>query len=234
VARLESRRDILAAMADFLDQRKHALVTLSLDPRIIDTLPFVWKNFKVVPRYTYILDLTVSLEDLKRNMSSTRRNDISKAARDGLVVRQTTDPAIVRSLVQDTLARQHVHSNTKDLDAILFRFASENNSYAFTTYQDEMAIACCFIIHDARTAYYLLGGTCSNGKHHGGGALALSEAIAHAKKIGLSAFDFEGSMIPAIEKYVRGFGGQLTPYFSVNKAWYPLEMALKAPKRRLF
>ena len=30
-------------------------------------------------------------------------------------------------------------------------------------------------------------------------------------------FDFEGSMIPQIEKYFRGFGGELTPYFVLQK-----------------
>ena len=60
------------------------------------------------------------------------------------------------------------------------------------------------------------------------------ESIRHAKELGLKTFDFEGSVIPAIERYFRGFGGKLTPYYRVNKAWLPLEMALKLVKRQLF
>jgi hypothetical protein len=52
--------------------------------------------------------------------------------------------------------------------------------------------------------------------------------------LGLRAFDFEGSVVPAIERHFRGFGGTLTPYFRVNKAWLPIEMVLKFFKRRLF
>ena len=89
-------------------------------------------------------------------------------------------------------------------------------------------------MHDSQTAYYLLGGYQAEERHHGAGALAVFEAIQHCREIGLKTFDFEGSVIPAIEKYFRGFGGQLKPYFSVNKAWLPLEMALKFGWRQYF
>lgn len=65
------------------------------------------------------------------------------------------------------------------------------------------------------------------------GASTVFEAIQHSQEIGLKAFDFEGAVISAIERYFRGFGGTLTPYFTVNKAWLPLEMALKMwPRHR--
>jgi hypothetical protein len=232
VAILKSRREILAAMAGFLDHGSHALVSLCLDPRVRDALPFVWRKFKVVPRYTYVLDVTASLEELQRNMSAVGRNQISKAIRDGLVVRQATDMAVVQALARGTLGRQHVPA--RHLEGILFRFANEDNSYAFTTYQGDAAIACCFVIHDTKSAYYLLGGGAAAGTHRGAGAVALFEAIKHAKALGLTTFDFEGSMIPAIETYFRDFGGRLTPYFCVNKAWLPIEILLKFFRRQLF
>ncbi|MEI7935618.1 MAG: GNAT family N-acetyltransferase [Verrucomicrobiota bacterium] len=234
VAVLEARREILDAVAEFLDRRSCALVSVGLDPRIQDTLPFVWRKFKVVPRYTYVLDLASSLEDVQANMSPATRNDISKATRDGLVVRQTTDPMVIRDLVRETFARQHVHTDAQHLDAILFRFSNPDNRFMFTTYRGDSPIAGCFIVHDSKTAYNLLAGYKAAEKHHGAGALAVFEAIKHAKVIGLKTFDFEGSMIPAIERYFRGFGGRLTPYFAVNKAWLPLEIGLKFFKRELF
>jgi hypothetical protein len=64
--------------------------------------------------------------------------------------------------------------------------------------------------------------------------MSMVEAIRHARDLGLQTFDFEGSAIPPVEAYFRGFGGKLTPYFRVNKAWLPIEMVLKFFKRRLF
>ena len=52
-------------------------------------------------------------------------------------------------------------------------------------------------------------------------------AILKAKEMGLQVFDFEGSIVPPIERYFRGFGGKLTPIFSVHKAWLPIEIGLK-------
>jgi hypothetical protein len=120
------------------------------------------------------------------------------------------------------------------LDAILFRFASDQNCYAFCTYRDDTPVACSFVVHDRETAYYLLGGYHTELKHHGAGVMAMVSAIRHAKALRLRLFDFEGSMVPAIERYFRGFGGSLTPYFTVNKAFLPVEIGLKFIKRQLF
>jgi hypothetical protein len=234
VSALEANRVVLAAVADFLDSQRLAVVTISLNPYILDTLPFIWRDFKVVPRYTYILDLAVPLNELSRGMSPARRNDVSKATRDGLTACRTDDLREVRDLVLQSLARQGAQVALRHLDAILFRFSNPNNSYAFTTYCDGAAVASCFIVHDRSRAYYLLGGYNEKLGHHGAGSLALFAAIRHSKEIGLQSFDFEGSMIPAIERYFRGFGGLLTPYATVNKAWLPLEMGLKLARRRLF
>jgi hypothetical protein len=231
---LDSSRKTIEAMADFLERQTHALIFLKLNPGIRDTLPFYWRRFKVIPVYTYILPLSSSLERIKKNMAPVRRRNISKGIRDGLSVRRTTDLNIVRSLVLQTHERQKKQINEAFLEAILFRFANETNSFAFATYRDDVPVACSLIVHDRRTAYYLLGGYNSEKKHHGAGALAMFQAIQHAQQLKLQAFDFEGSMIPAIERYFRGFGGQLTPYFSVNKAWLPVEIVLKFLKREIF
>lgn len=234
VAVLESRRKILEAMAAFLDQRSHVLVALSLELAVQDMLPFYWRKFKVSPRYTYRIDLSVPMETIKDNMDSKRRSNISKAVRDGLTVRPVTDMAIVRDLVLATFDRQNMRIHRVGIDRILFQFAQPSNSYAYATYREETPIACTFMVYDRTTAYYLLGGYRKEEQHPGAGPLAILAAIEHAKTQGLQTFDFEGSMVPAIEKYFRGFGGQLTPYFTVNKAWLPVEMLLQCVKRELF
>lgn len=99
---------------------------------------------------------------------------------------------------------------------------------------DERAIACTFMVHDRRTAYYLLGGYDAEDRHHGAGALAILTSIEEAQRRGLAVFDFEGSMIPAIERFFRGFGGELVHYFTVNRAWLPFEILLKWRKRSPF
>lgn len=235
VAILETRRKALECVVEYFKKENPAIIRLGLDQEIFDALPFYWSGYKVIPAYTYRLNLLSSLDLIKKDMSSERRKNITKAGRDGLMVRLTTDMEVVKKLCLATFNRQKMQVNQTWLDAILFKYANSSNSFAFTTYRaDKIPIATCFVVHDSKTAYYLIGGYSAELGHHGAGALAMFEAIKHAKEIGIKIFDFEGSVVPAIERYFRGFGGELTPYLTVNKAWFPLEIVLKFIKRSLF
>lgn len=231
---LEERRKVVDAMAGFLGRQRFGVVSVALDYDVQDVLPFLWRGFKVVPRYTYVIDLNRSLEEIASGFSPTRRNDISKARRDGLVVRDVSDPAVVSALVQKTLARQRARPHAAEIDRMLRQFACPANSYALAAYRGSTPIACMFAVHDQKTAYYVLGGYDAEAKHHGAGAIVIQEAIQRAKEKGLKTFDFEGSTIPQIERFFRGFGGRLVPYFCVNRAWLPFEIALKFLMRNQF
>ena len=234
VSVMDSRKKTLSLIADFIEKLPYSIISISLNKDIIDMQPFIWKKFKVVPGYTYLLDLAVSIEDIQKRMSNARRNDITKGRKDKLYTKKNCDYEIIKTLVLKTFSRQDKRINEFYLNKILFEFANNNNSFAFTTYRNDEAIACSFSIHDNNTAYYLLGGYDSHNKHHSAGTLSIWETIKHAKHKGLKYFDFEGSMVPQIEKFFRGFAGELTPYYRINKAKLPIEILLKFFKRELF
>lgn len=234
VAVLEARREVVEAMAIFLAGQPRSVVSLSLDHGVGDVMPFWWRGFKATPRYTYQIDLRRPLADIVKGFTATRRNDISKARRDGLTTEPANDLRVVYHLVKGTFLRQSARLDVSVLENILFRFARPDNSYAYVTRRGDRAIACTFMVHDRRTAYYLLGGYDAEDRHHGAGALAILTSIEEAQRRGLAVFDFEGSMIPAIERFFRGFGGELVHYFTVNRAWLPFELLLKWRKRSLF
>jgi len=152
-------REALLLMADFLDNIKYSIISISLDKNIIDALPFIWKKFKVVPGYTYILDLDRSLDDIYKNMTAERRNDIKKGVKDELIVEKTNDYNIVKSLVIKTFLRQKKEINKEMINKILFDFANNDNSFAFVTFKDKEPIVTVFCVHDKQTPYYLLGAT---------------------------------------------------------------------------
>jgi hypothetical protein len=234
VAVLEERRKALECMIAYLKLENPAVCMLPLDPHISDTLPFFWNVFKVIPNFSFKLDLSYPYSKIEANMSAKCRGHILKARKDGLVVEKLSDYAIVRELVLKTFGRQEKYIHKTVLDAILYQYARPGNSFAFAVFRDDVPIAATFLVHDAKIAYLLLAGYDDANKHHGAGALCVSEAIKHAGAIGLKTFDFEGSVIPQIETYFRSFGGQLVPYFTINKAWLPIEMGLKLIKRNIF
>jgi lipid II:glycine glycyltransferase (peptidoglycan interpeptide bridge formation enzyme) len=227
-------KKLMELLADFFDQLPFHIITIFFPSEYIDMQPFIWKNFKVVPYYTYIIDLTNSITEIEAKFAPERRNEIKKAILDGVSCRNENRPDIVKQMVLNTFSRKEKNINSKFFDKILFDFPNSENCVTFISYQDEKPIAVVFCIYDEEKMYYLLGGYDYKYKHQGAGALALYSAIKYAKGIGIQSFDFEGSMLPEIEKYFRGFGGELTPYFSANKAKLPLEIILKFFKRSVF
>lgn len=231
---MEKHKQIITALADFIGKLGHPVISFSLSRNVMDMQPFIWKRFKVIPEYTYIIDLGLSGEDIWKRMSAKRRNDVSKAKKDGLLVKKVDDYGIVRSLVLKTFERQNIAYSDFYMNKVLFDFADAGNSFAFAAFNGGIPVACTFCICDEKTSYYLLGGYDSENGHRGAGAACVYEAIKYAKELGRVWFDFEGSMVPDIECYFRGFGGRLTAYYRINKAALPLEMALKFFKRELF
>jgi len=151
------------------------------------------------------IDLRQEEGTLFSGLSNDRRNDIRKARADGLVAREAPDFGQMRSLMMSTLARQKKTISPAIADRILTGFQPGEYCYGFRGRGRGRPAAGVFVIHDDRIAYYLIGGY-ADGAHHGAGALALWSAILKARQLGLQTFDFEGSVIPSIERYFRGFG----------------------------
>jgi len=221
----KAHRLFLSEICSFFTREKTAFCRLSLDPSVSDALPFRWKGYKVIPSYTYRIWLEKSENDIRSGFSSTRRRNIRAAHRDSISI---------EPLSKRTFARQKVSVSNGLIDRILYQYASPSNSFAFAAFNQGRPIACVFCVYDRKSAYYLMGGYDPSSAHHGAGAACMEAAIFKAKSLGLEIFDFEGSIIPAIERYIQGFGGRLTPYFTINRAWMPLEILLKFKKRAVF
>lgn len=226
-------KEIISLIVDFLEKLPYSVISISLSKDIYDTQPFIWKKYKVSPGYTYIINLEKPVEEIKQNMFTRRRN-ITKALSDDITVKYNEDLEIVRTLVLKTFLRQNKKINTFHLDNILYQFANKENSFNFVSYCNDKPSSASFYIYDQKTVYYILSGYDEKNSHSGAGSLVMWEAIQFAKKLGKKYFDFEGSMIPQIEIFLRGFGGVLTPYYRVNKALLPLEILLKFYRRELF
>jgi hypothetical protein len=231
---LSQNKNAMEAIANFMQERPVGIVSCSFPFSATDMQPFTWKKFKVVPNYTYRLSLASFVEELEKRMSTEHRNRLRKAGKDGLLVERITDYDVVKKLVLKTFDRKNKAINKDLLEKILSSFANASNSFAFVAMNNGQPVSAVFTIHDSTTAYYLLGGYDPATKHGGAGILCMWQSILHAKGVGLDTFDFEGSMLPEVERFFRGFGADLVPYFTVNKAWLPLEFMLKIFKRERF
>lgn len=220
-------KKISKLLSGFLMEQKQSIITFFLPPHYNETQPFVWDGFEVMVRQTYQLNLTASQDVLLANMSTERRKNIKKAIAEGITTQLELQSENSIKLIKHTFQKYQLKVDNQILDKILTQFASKTNSICFVSYANTKPIATVFCIHDNQTAYYLFGGYDNANKHEGAGALAMWEAIKHAQQKGIKIFDFEGSMVPAIEKYFRGFGGKMVPYYGIKKASLLTKSVLK-------
>lgn len=180
-------------------------------------------------KHTYVLDLTQA-DDVQSLYAPKRRQQIRRAIKDGLQVKQITDMQVVFDLVKKTFLRQAKSIDESIIKKILFEYANRKNSFAFASLLDGKHCVVYFCIYHNKEAYYLLGGYDESIKHIGAGPLAMSACIEHAKKLGIETYDFEGSMEPSIEKYFKEFGGTKKQYLSFEKSSKLGSMAVKLKK----
>ena len=195
-------------------------IHFNFPPFATDLQPFIWEGFSSSVRYTYLLELN-DLEDVWKGMDAKRRNDITRAEKDGIYVEPSNDFEQTFALVEKTFERQDkdvfFKSEAFKYNEVLSPKGQCNSFLARN--KEGKVIAVVYIVWDENRSYYILGGYDPEESHHGASAIAMWEAIKFTKEeLGLNQFDFEGSMIQPVEQFFRKFGGKLTPYYTVNWA----------------
>lgn len=228
------QKSLASDLSDFYCKMNAGIIRVPFPPGFTDFQPFIWKKFKVIPNYTYIIDLNADEENIYSSFSPEKRNEIRKALNDGIELVPEYDYSAFMDYAGMLFENAGVKYDKPVLTKIFNEFADQNNSFAFVAKKADDILAWSFCVHDNHSAYYLLGGTSGKSRHPGAGSAVLWESIKTARNLGLKSFDFEGSMIPGIEAYFREFGGTLTPYFTINKAFLPIEIVLKFIRREYF
>jgi hypothetical protein len=183
-------------------------------------LPFYWRGFKQTTRYTYVLpDLSV-LGRIWNGTDQNIRTDIRKARdRFGLKLRPAPSLDDFLELNDKVFARQGKRPPYgHDLVRRLYDACTANAAGRLLIAEDRegRAHAGAFVVWDAASAYYLMGGSDPDLRNSGATGFCLWEAIALASSVA-SRFDFEGSMLEPVERFFRAFGAEQTPYFNVSR-----------------
>src|SRR5208337_289871 len=55
VRAMDKCKQIMSSISEFIDRTNCSLVSLSFDRSVIDLQPFVWRDYKVTPQYTYVI-----------------------------------------------------------------------------------------------------------------------------------------------------------------------------------
>jgi hypothetical protein len=228
-------KEVMSEVCDFFTAQKSALTVLAFPSAIIDFQPFIWNKYKVVPNYTYRINLQQTMEEIRSNFDPKNRNVINKAIKeDVLVTENVLGKDKLFKFFMDSLNTTDANIYEEELKSIFMTFSDDSNSFSVVAKRNDELLGVVFCVYDKNNCYYLLGGVNKKSGVQGVNNLLVQKSIEKAKELGCTTFDFEGSMLKGVEKFFRSFGPELVPYFTVNKASLPLEILLKFKKRELF
>lgn len=213
VAGIQSEtKKCMEAIAHFLIQSNYHFFKIEFPPEFHDFQSFIWKKINVTTRYTYLLSLNSSVEQLESSFDPKLRNKISKGKQGTLELSHKSNIELAHQLFTDNLRRKGLSWNDHILRSLLGL-----PSMHYTIISDgDAAVAAALVCGQNEKCYYLFGSTDKSQQQNAAGPLALRSAIVQAKEMGFTTFDFEGSMIPEVEGFFRQFGGKLTPLYSIN------------------
>lgn len=228
-------KEVITEVCGYISKENPSLTVLAFPSNVVDLQPFIWAKYKVVPNYTYRIDLLKPIEEIKSNFDSKNRNVINKAIKEEVMVDEsklTKDE--LYSFFSTSLSTTDANIYESELKNIFTRFSDSTNSFSMEARRNGQLLGVVFCIYDKNVCYYLLGGVDKSTGVQGVNNLLILKSIEKAKELGCKVFDFEGSMLKGVEKFFRSFGPQLVPYYTVNKGKLAVELLLKFKKRELF
>lgn len=170
-----------------------------------------WKRaqHQLQMRQTYVVDLTLSRDELLAAMSRKHRQYSGKALRDGVVIRQL-EPGVVGDmyhLYSETAARAGFGIHARDYYLNLSRSLGEF-SWLYEAQFENQPVAFLWLAAAGSTAFELYGGVNATGQKMRANYALKWQAIVDAQAAGLSLYDFNGRVSEGVSQFKEGFGPQ--------------------------
>jgi lipid II:glycine glycyltransferase (peptidoglycan interpeptide bridge formation enzyme) len=206
---------LLTTMAKALQKEKFFFQLFSTE--LDNWLPFRWQGFSQTTRYTY----QTSVQDIDQawqNMTHNVRNQIGCAKRLGITVAPCS-PEQLFELEEETYRRQGLRMpHTLEYMKGLVSAAQEQNSgECLAAIDPEGKVhGASFYVWDSQTTSALILGINSELRTSGAASLlhwSMMQSAAQKSKV----YDFCGSVVEGIERFVRSFGGTRVPYHQISR-----------------
>ena len=224
-AKIASEEDqILGTMAKAL--KKETFFSQTFHSEFNNWLPFSWEGYGQRTRYTYRLSVQ-ELDQVWQEMAQNVRKQINSAKRIGITV-VPCGPEQVSKLEQETFRRQGLRMpHTSEYLNRLYSAAKERDSGECLAAVDPAGNvhSAAFFVWDAQTTSALALGNSIEFRNSGAASLIHWHMIQCAAERS-KTYDFCGSNIEGIERFIRSFGGSRVPYYQITRFPWPLRAYL--------
>lgn len=214
--RLKRDRELQSALLEQLPRHDVYKTTLTLDHRNWPVL--AEHGFVGSPRVTYVIDELDDADRIWSGFGDSTRRAVRKAEK-RLTVRVESDVASLLPMAAATFDRQSLDLpySPDVLERAAAAAIERDRGRVLTAVDEDDAVhASMLVVWDDDRAYYLVGGADPSRRESAALSLLMWEAIkmsaAHTRR-----FDFEGSMVPGVERFFRGFGGTQYSYLGVMR-----------------
>ena len=215
-ARRESEHSTATkVLAEFLAQRYDS-VRLTHAPDIIDMRDFAWSGWDVQPRYTYYLPLG-DPEAIWKRVERRVRTVVRKAEKEDCRLRQVEDTELLRRQYELIYAGQPGGAPVSSEIVERFVAAAQRKELAQIQLVESAAGEPASIVAFVRgfdCLHAWVAGADPAFRDSGATSLLYWKILEQA---GGGNFDFVGANIPGIALFKRGFGGELVPYFAIQR-----------------
>lgn len=244
--------DITKKMLDDLLEigKSNNCIFIQIEPNVekIETKNYNFKNLyksahPIFTKYNFILDLTLSEEELLKNMNQKTRYNIRLAQKRGVeIIEDNSNSAFEEylRLTKETTERQKFFAHNEKYHKILWETFKENTDKEFSIhllkaiYNKEVLVTwILFVLGD--TLYYPYGASSTKYREVMASNLMMWEAIRFGKKLGLKKFDMWGAanvvdpkpdnIYYGFHRFKEGYGPKHVEYigsydFVINKNLY--------------
>ena len=185
-------------------------------------------NFKNLTKKTNIvLDLSLPYEKIRKKYKRSQKFSLPKAEANGLIIKDICVEEFINFRVKFS-ASNFPSKHFFRLEKLLGRCLEDEKSRSIGVFKDDELLSVAFFAFYKDTFYYLSGAGSPKGKQMLASHFLFDNFI--KENAGKAYFlDFEGSEIPGVAQFFRGWGGKIIPYYSlkINNLPFPINKIKK-------
>lgn len=220
--------EVLTFLNDY--GKKNKIIFIKIEPYLFNNSTRKQYNnlipspHPLFPKWTQIIDLTKSEEEMLKGMHPKTRYNIRLAQKKAVEIKELSDEegfTIFIKLYFETCKRQKYFGHDLNYHKIIWQNLKNKISHLLIAFYKNIPLAAFELFFFKNTFYYPYGGTSLEFRNLMASNLLMWEAIRLGKRLGAKEFDLWGSLSPAYQqghpwagftRFKEGFGGSFREF----------------------
>ncbi|MBO8161749.1 MAG: GNAT family N-acetyltransferase [Thermosipho sp. (in: Bacteria)] len=210
--------EIVNSMNQILAEISPDFFYMILTPGIDDIREFKWNKYEISPLYTYVLDLTKTLDEIWSGLKKVTRKNIKKAENNANITIEKVESAdIIYNFLKDRYAEQGLHLpilSNNYLNELISAYPENIEAYVLKNIDGEVLTGKLIIKYKDRYINWIGDMKTENASLQD---YIMWKFIEKAKTEGYHVFDFGGANTKRLCKFKAKFNPRPELYFGVTR-----------------